>query len=190
MFLGGSAKAGPVFTYSASPSPPSTSFSEEDETNTITFTGLTGSGNVGANPGLQFLNINLPFDSGDSLGGDFDTFNQLLSFPLTITDSATLATHTLNFQGTVAGDLGGSDSTVTLSSLNLLSPQDFILGGFQHHVTFALDPTGLGVGDNFLTFNDQVTPIPEPTSLALFGLVGLGAAGYCGWRRRNPPTKA
>lgn len=39
-----------------------------------------------------------------------------------------------------------------------------------------------------LQFNSS--PVPEPTSLALFGLSTLAGAVYCGWRRRKQPAQA
>lgn len=37
---------------------------------------------------------------------------------------------------------------------------------------------------------DVATKVPEPTSLALFGLSTLTGAVYCGWRRRKQPAQA
>jgi len=76
------------------------------------------------------------------------------------------------------------------------------------HVDFASDPSGLPAGpfstlisvtetgqmqtadflsqtgDHILTVG-ILSPVPEPTSLAVFGLIGVGGMGIAAWRRRK-----
>ena len=42
-----------------------------------------------------------------------------------------------------------------------------------------------GTGDIIGIDDVRIVAAPEPTSLAIFGLMGLAGAGYAGWRRRK-----
>lgn len=52
--------------------------------------------------------------------------------------------------------------------------------------------TGGSYSWEFGVYSLTFTPaaVPEPTSLALFGLSTLAGAVYCGWRRRKQPAQA
>jgi hypothetical protein len=91
-------------------------------------------------------------------------------------------TVTLNFAG------GGS------SSFNLSLTQNFqtlILNASNlSSIQISSPNTSLGyVALDNIVFNEPAN-LPEPSTLALFGMAAATFAGYCGWRRRKQPVSA
>jgi hypothetical protein len=65
----------------------------------------------------------------------------------------------------------------------------FNLGAGSHSLTIRADNSPFGGGAAFFRV-DAAAPTPEPTSLALFGMIAAGSAGYYGWRRRKQAVSA
>jgi hypothetical protein len=68
-----------------------------------------------------------------------------------------------------------------VSNVTPLTPTTFNLGGFTYVVTLQSTNAFLTLGDNFVTVNVQAAPVnssvPEPNSLALWGIVGIFGLG-------------
>lgn len=178
MWLTPTIHADPIFSFSDSPSPTPITGANG---NSITLTGLSGSGQDAGNAGgvnEQILDINL-----NNSGSATDTFSTTINFPLTITDTLSSTSNIVNFSGLLSGTLdpiGGS--SIQLSGVTPLTPTTFDLGGFTFVVTLQSTNAFLTPGDNFITVNVQGAPVnsqvPEPNSLALWGVVGIFGLGF------------
>lgn len=108
-----------------------------------------------------------------------------------------------NFALDVSRSLGSSPgNTFTLEGYNngvLVESHTVTLGPINQWQTVSLsnivdETRWSGAGSGFHPFGvDNVQwsaaqAIPEPSSLALFGLATVSAAGYFGWRRKRPVT--
>lgn len=192
-FSAPSVQAAPIYTYSVTPSPSVLlgPFPPFVITYAAVSNGGSGSGNVGTtNTGV--LDI-------DFFGVGFN-LNRSLGFNLTITDTETSATQVVTYTGKLGGSFIIAPPFFFANSLNYSpsagSPTSFILGGYK----YTLSPpvvsnfvylSLLGPAKHFdVSVNIKAEPIaPEPSSLAVFGLVTLAAGAY-GWRRRKQAVTA
>jgi hypothetical protein len=170
--------ADPIFSFSDSPSPtPITSGNS-----TITLTGQSGSGQDAGFPGGAnefILNINL---ASTTTSPSSDSFNTSINFPLTITDTASLTSNIINFAGTLSGNLNNTSSSVFLLSITPTSPITFDLGGNSYTVSINPYSQPLTLGNNQISVNVQgqalSSSVPEPNSLALWGIIGMVGLGF------------
>lgn len=169
--------AAPIFSFSDSPSPtPITSGSS-----TITLTGQSGSGQNAGFPGGAnefIMNINL---ASATASPSSDPFNTSVSFPLTITDTTTGFSQVIPFTGTLSGSLNSGTSSVFLTGITPSNPITFNLGFSQYTVNLTAFPQPLTLGNNQINVNVSAVPLsslPEPPSLALWGVLGMAGVWY------------
>jgi hypothetical protein len=188
LLLGTPAQAAPIFSYTVSVNStnPLTSGGS-----TISFTGGSGSNkDAGFGGGTNILLLTTNISSTTQSGSD--SFNSSLSFTLTIDDG--VGTHQINFTGTVSGGVNSNNSSIVISNFSPSSPLTFDLDGYTYTVSFSVPSLG-SVGANTFSVNVSAvadpTPgaVPEPASLALWGLMGLGCA-WCARRRMRKPSSA
>jgi len=122
--------------------------------------------------------------NGDTPTADNFDFNFTLR--VTVTDyptpiaGAPNGTGTFTFLGRLTGAVGNFASNLTLFSF-APSPQSLFIGTETYTVSFnGFTPPGI---DNNGTLGLRVRAVPEPTSLALLGLGGVGALGLTLRRR-------
>ena len=170
-------QANPIFSFSDAPSPTSITSGGS----TLTLTGGSGAGQDAGFPGganETILNINL---SSTTSSPAFDSFGSPISFPLTITDTASGNPFTIPFSGTLSGALNTSTSSITLSSVTPPTPFFFNLGGNMYTVTLTF-PNFLTLGNNNINANVQAVAlpaaVPEPGSILLWGAVGMVGVWY------------
>lgn len=171
------AHAVPIFSYSDSPTP--TSFTSGSSS--ISIAGATGSNDAGFPGGANITIMTITLNGSGFIA---DGFSQSISFALTIDG------HSIPFTGKITGSLDGLTSSITLdSSISPSSPITFNLGGYAYTVSYPA-PSLLNQGANDFKVNVQATPlaVPEPASLALWGVVGLVGAWY--GRRKMQRTVA
>jgi hypothetical protein len=183
LLLGTPAQAAPIFSYSVT-SPSTITHGGSS----VSFVGGSGTNKDAGFPGgTNILTMTTTISSTTSSG--FDTFNDPVSFTLTINDGT--STHNIVFSGTINGNVNNSNSSVSYGGFTT-SPVTFTMNGYQYTVSFATPVLG-SLGAN--TFSVKVsataiTPVPEPASLALWGLIGLGGAWYARRRTRTPASAA
>lgn len=135
------------------------------------------SGEFNATAGNFGINAEGTGDETDELDGDLgaESFTITFSGPV----SATLTeVDIVGFAGGDAGtlDIGGTQTLIASGNTTAIPTHTELVG---NTLTIAYTGTGTGFSVNSLTFN--VVSVPEPSSLALLSLVGLGFAG----RRRR-----
>lgn len=102
-------------------------------------------------------------------------FNWTMTFTDAAFLGATLSKTSDNFPSSVTAALVGSTITVTW-------PGTFTFGPNTYTAVFSLTPAA--------DPDPPPTIVPEPTSLAMFGMTTLTAAAYFGWRRRKQQVQA
>ncbi len=153
-------------------------------------TGWTGNNNEGGSGSPPFSNLSASYQTLlNSQAGDFST-------PATITISGLVPGHTYQFEwwNDVGSGFPAYVTTATAgNSVSLLSNTSggafgglgqFAIGTFTADSTTETITFSGPVQDtlNGLEFR-EVTAVPEPTSLALLGLGGLGLAAWRRWRK-------
>jgi hypothetical protein len=154
--------------------------------NTLTYIANTGAAIDPAVPGgadIDFGNIQY---SNTGLG--MGTYQTAFTYTIQLEQVAhpgTFATYTI--QGTQSGfDSGrpaGSINTNSPFVFTVLPPQTQLLGGTPYTLSFKF-AAGPGSSGKLGTLTANVTAVPEPTSMALMGLGGLGSLGLF-YRRRK-----
>jgi hypothetical protein len=168
-------------------------------TATITFTSLTNSGNIyllgdggtvgvnvnagswtlgtitGSNAGTGFTPG--PYSNGGSGNEDgFGSFNQTInSFDGYQHSSDTISFNLTDTSGTWAS---AANVLTANASGNLAAAHIFVTAQ-------PANASGSAIVTGFASGNGMAATVPEPTTLALFGIGALGLAGYR-WRRRKP----
>jgi hypothetical protein len=130
-------------------------------------------------PATSGINISVSFTAPDgTLGPPDGNSDQIAAIDLDIAPYNTVAGGFQTFSGTLAGGtFSGGTSLAQLQTFRAAVNQAQLNINFNGGTDFGADNNNVVVLDNVL-----LTQVPEPTSLALAGLGGLGAAWR--WRRR------
>jgi hypothetical protein len=112
-----------------------------------------------------------------------------ISFSSPVSNFSVLVTNVIPDNFTVSDNLGDTETLFIASNgqatFNLAGP-----GITSVTVSSAAGVTGglwdFAIGN--VTFTPQATTVPEPASLAMFGMATLSLVGYRTWRRRKLPT--
>jgi len=123
-------------------------------------------------------------DGSRNTGAATETILFNFTYTLTITGTTTPGTGTTTLTGQISGTMG--ENATNLAVLNF-APQSGVVttsGGETYDVS-TIAPAAVG-GDNFTTLAAHVTSraIPEPGSLTLLGLGGMGVLGMLHRRRK------
>lgn len=172
---------------------------------TFSGSGTSGSISVPGGGSIPWVINSDPITAGQSAWGSPGLGNGIATWPSTGPQESTLTisftlpsgvtinpnpppslggfTNATRFEDDTTGKLwstaiapGGNSVTFTAPAGSLLNPND----NFFVNVVFTGDVTNGGV-----PFTGSFGSVPEPTSLALFGLTTLAGAAFCGWRRRQ-----
>jgi len=157
---------------------------------TVTVANPTGA-DVAGNNDFDFQQRNAPNNSGFST---VSGYTNLAGLQLGIIANSPVTT-------SGAGNTGGSVDTLYLGSFTLTAGPD--AGPNPLGVTVRAFVRNTGTSDNFLDSNFtaldsqispgdasfNVTPVPEPGSIALLGVAATGIAGAA-WRKRRNPAPA
>jgi hypothetical protein len=177
---GGSATAGPIQTFDLT-------WSGAQFGNNATATGQItldlgqvnnpGSTFQSGNPFVQAFTITV---SGASAGNGTFTFNQFNGSPTLGGFLMNIAAPGVNFSQNLVGQASFLDFNIFPDGISNLPPR----GTSPFVITTNIDNGG-GGSSLVLTSFVPAAAVPEPTTLALFGL-GTLTAGYFGLRRRKP----
>jgi hypothetical protein len=130
----------------------------------------------GSRAGSSLVYFNATSDGFATIYGDTDTDRGLNIFHLTVVGAASFTTGVQAFTGSATWDL-----TPTLYASFLLAPTS---GGDVYAFAYAADQLNGGpqvIGEYSVS---GISAVPEPTSMAIFGLGGLGMA-YLARRKRK-----
>lgn len=176
-----------------------------DSTSLFTKTGtgtLTIDSNLGFNGGVNLSGGTLAFNASNAFTG---TVNVAAGTTLRLSNS-TLNINNLNFtgSGSITLDFAGSASTLNVANLNIAAgvtiniinwqdatdyffatnwtgaTQDSTGSSPMNQVVFN-NPTWTGNDTKWQSYDDQITPVPEPSTYGALLIGALGAA--LGWRR-------
>lgn len=147
----------------------------------------------GNGPGVYFGGI-----AGSGNTANWYTFAANQGDSVTIeTTAATFDTHLALYQVLGVPAVGDNRNSYTLIAsdddggvglLSLISVPSLTAGNY----IVAVEEFGGSGGSYTLSISGNVTAIssavPEPASIALFGVTTASVAGYCAWRRRKQPA--
>ncbi len=179
-------QAGPIFDYTstvsvaAAPTVPTnppgfvSALINIGNGNSLTFTTNSATGIDGSLDGGADINFGgIVFNPGASaLSTPYDI---LFNYAVTITDQPSGETGTVNLTGEIKGNARGTPRAInSVISNYVVSPQLLVLGGSTYAVSVT---NSIGPGsffDGVLQANLRVTAVPEPSSMILAGLGGVG----------------